>query len=161
MGADNPEHRGQAEPAPDEFRREEWIKDPGLDLRVHAAAGVGHLDIHKAARSGRHDRAVAAQIRFIALHDTGRDVDGAVAFRDRLRGIDDEIHDHLPQLRRVGFNQGDGFVEMAAELDLLRDRDLDQMRHLSNQAGETERFRDEPAFAGVGKHLPAQLGGAT
>ena len=110
MAAHDAEHRGQAEPAPRELGREERIEDP---RRVVAAsmphAGVGHLErtrtpppaasspIQASARSAR--RPACARCASVI---------GPRSLADRVGGVGDQVHDHLPDLRRVAVDRAAG-----------------------------------------------------
>ena len=48
MTADDPQHRGQTQPAPGELSGEEWIEQLRLGLLVHPTSGICDLEIHVA-----------------------------------------------------------------------------------------------------------------
>ena len=59
----------------------------------------------------------------------------------------------------IGLDGGEVLRQMTAQQRLLGDRDVQQVDQLLHEAGEVDRLHDEPPTAGIGEHLPAELGG--
>ena len=93
-------------------------------------------------------------------HASG-DGDGSVPVADGLGGINDQVHDDLPQLRRVAVDVGKLRGQVGGEGHVLARRKLQQRGRFVDQAVEVDRLDDKAAFAGVIEHLFAQLGGAS
>src|ERR1700730_5848948 len=84
---------GEAEPGADayRFRRKECIEDPADDLRWDPCSGASDLDDDTLAREpGRHANLIV--LRAALLH--------------RLRGVHDEVEEHLPEACLVGVDAG-------------------------------------------------------
>ena len=117
---------GQPEPGtrPDRPRGEERIEDAGQHLGGHARAGVAHFEHHLAAPPGPHGDA-----HFVAVR---------LALRDRLGGVQDQVHQHLPEVRLARLDQRRGLEvphHPRAVAQLVREQVQHLLRHLRHVEG--------------------------
>ena len=97
---DNPLHRGKAQsrPLPLRLRCEERLEKMSLDLRRHSSAGVADRKHHVSAPSRLHIPAHGPVFKI----DICR-LDGDAASQGHgVSRIDDQIHDRLLDLTRIG-----------------------------------------------------------
>ena len=101
MATHDAERRRQSESPPREFRGEERVEDLGLRLGVHAAAGI--LDFDKRIDAGGQFawNVGRAEIGRDGLEDSGADADRALVAFQCVGRVEDQIHDHLANLRGV------------------------------------------------------------
>ena len=158
--ADDAEHRRQAQPAAGELGGEEGVEDPRPGLGVHAAAGVRDLEADVAP--GREaSSARAARPRSRSQRRTRRRWTEISPARvaDRLGGVDDQVHHHLPDLGRrrprpaAGRRRGRGAGRRASARPSL---ERWAMSSTTSSRGRPARPANLPA-AGVGQHLAAEL----
>ena len=95
MTADDAEDRGQSQAPAGELGGEEGLEDALLRRLVHAGAGVGDLQGEIEPRSQVPLSVRPLQVFTRALRDAGGDGDDAAPLADGLRGIDDQVHNHL------------------------------------------------------------------
>src|SRR6185369_4615704 len=100
------------------------------------------------------------QVFGVHAGDTGGEGEHAAAGGDGLRGVDDEVHDHLSELRGIGADGGQAGGEVEAQDAVLCDGDLQQVGGVLDELVEVEALDHEPVLAGVGEHLLAEVGGA-
>ena len=97
MGADDAEDGREAQAAPGELGREEGIEHAGERRRAHAVPCIRNFQTHAVARrqvERMHDPARDG----LGAAESGHEADFTGLFRDRLRGVDHEIHHHLADL---------------------------------------------------------------
>ena len=87
------------------------------------------------------------------------DVDATFAAYQRLRCIEDQVHDHLLELRRVRLDQGQANRQMQAQQGCTGDGKLHEFGGFAHRLVEIEGADEIAALAGVGQHLFAQVGG--
>ena len=78
---------------------------------------------------------------------------------DRLRGVERQIEQRLTDLVRVRRDRRQA-VDAQFEMHHLWNRRPQQTFAFTNQAREVERLHLSMRFAGVGKQLPGEFGGA-
>jgi len=130
MGLDDRAADGKSDPHAGLFRREEGLKQVGLDVIVETGAGVGHLDFDHVVGD------LGVRCNKLALR----------RLRHRLQGIAEKIDQHLLDLDPIDQNQVEFRIEIEAKLDVLfagarqteRAGLFDQFREAST------RFSDSP-----------------
>ena len=125
MAAHDAEDSGHTQAAPREFGREERIEDLLDGLGVHTATRVGHFDISvntfgRRVQAGSHDLIDIIEICAVAVHCAGRQGDDAALVADGFRGVGDQVHDNLADLRHVAVEGGQVLGEVVLEHGLLR-----------------------------------------
>ena len=93
-------------------------------------------------------------------HAPGLHDDRAWNAADRIRGVGDQVHDHLADLRRITVERRQRVIQLEDDLRVLRHGRPQQMRHLADDVREVGRLQHEAALAGVGQHLVGQFGRA-
>ena len=78
---------------------------------------------------------------------------------DGFRGVDHQVHEHLLDLAAVGFDGRQIVFQVEMQRDLLGDGRLDEAADFGDEGREIQRLHHEPALAGIGQHLPGQVGG--
>ena len=126
------------------------MPQPGVgDLERHVAAGV---ELGREMRGGEV-RAVRDVMPVVT-----RIVPASIL--DRFRRVQQQVHHHLPDLRRVGIHRrqiaGSSLATVTCS-PIEREQHADRVAH---DRAEIERLRLEAALPRVGEHLAAQLGGA-
>ena len=112
MAAHDAEDGGHAQAAPRELGREERIEDLLDGLGVHAAARVGHFEIgvdtfgQRFVQAGPQDLIDIVEICAVTVHRAGRQGDDAALVADGFRGVGDQVHDDLADLRHVAVEGG-------------------------------------------------------
>ena len=76
----------------------------------------------------------------------------AVPVVDGFRGVGDQIQDNLLDLRHVTVEGRQVLGEVVGEHGLIRDRNLEQVRHLLEEFSGVDWLDDELAFARVCEH---------
>ena len=104
MRAQDALHHREAQTAPHELGRVERVEGPGLCLRGHAAARVGHFQVAVFAR--RQIEFALRGGRLPDVHLPGADRDLARVALERFRRVRDQVQDDLPDLRRVRLDRG-------------------------------------------------------
>ena len=128
---------------------EERFEDMGQSFLIHAAARV--LD-------GKHDVAAAFEIEtgrsgFFEMYICGLDLELS-AFRHRIQGVDDEIHQHLLDLAFVGFDAPESVAEIEEQIDVFADERLKHDVHVADDGIQVEYLRLENLFATKSHQLP-------
>ena len=121
----------------------------GQSFLIHAAARV--LD-------GKHDVAAAFEIEtgrsgFFEMYICGLDLE-LPAFRHRIQGVDDEIHQHLFDLAFVGFDAQESVAEIEDQFDIFADERLKHDVHVADDGIQVEYLRLENLFAPKSHQLP-------
>ena len=160
MAAHNSLHRGESQPAPGELSGKKGVEDPDARLFIHAAAVVGDEQTHIAAGPEIEPAEARLGLFLVDRHCPYRHEDLTVLAADGFGRIDQQIHHHLLHLRDVGFDGGDGVVQIQFQVHVSGDGHLQQRLVLPHQFGETHRFHDEPSLAGIRQQLPGEFGGA-
>ncbi len=113
MRAHDAEHGREAQATPRILGAVKRFEDFCLRGVVHAAAGVGHLDVEVTAGDQVVGGEKRSRVALLDLARSGRDADASRLIADCLRGVDDEVHDDLLELRDIGENRGqaEGQVE--------------------------------------------------
>ena len=156
----DPEHGAEPEAAAGELGREERVEDALDHLAAHSRAVVGDLEEDVVAVGQ-----VALDAR--ALPVLGVDDLRARGQRDRagliaqgLARVEHEVHEHLPDLRRVEARDGQAGRQVVAHRRLPADAQVEQLHGLAHQLAQIDELHEELALAGVGEHLAAQVGRA-
>ena len=158
MPADDAQHRREPEPAAGELGGEKGIEQLGSGRLVHSAPGVAHDQFDEPPRRRRAVHATAHRVQLQFVGDRrDRHRSGPVA--DRLARVDDEVHQHLPQLAVVAGDRREPRGQVQVELHLLRQREPEQLGGLDDEGVEVDRPEQEPALAGVREQLPRQPAG--
>ena len=100
------------------------------------------------------------QVLLAALDRAHRHGDHPAPVADRFRRVDDQVHHDLPDLARVRLDRRQTLLQVQGQGRLLRDRGLDEVRHLLDQISQRHPLHREDRLAGVRKHLEGQIGGA-
>ena len=79
--------------------------------------------------------------------------------RDGLRGVENQVHDHLLNLSGIGFNGGKAGLEREPQAHLFRYRGAQQRGHIAHGLRKIHGLDDVPALAGVRHELARQIGG--
>ena len=77
---------------------------------------------------------------------------------ERIGGVGQQVHHHLPNLRRVGFDGRQVLREAELDLDVARNHRLEQLGHLGDQRRDIDALEHEAAASRVGE-LAGELGG--
>ena len=84
----------------------------------------------------------------------------ATAVRHGITRIDDEIHDRLLQLTRVGLHGSNFGSELRVQLDILTDEPAQHPLQISDNGVEVEDLRLEHLLPTEDEELPSQPGGS-
>ena len=84
----------------------------------------------------------------------------ARAIADRLRGIDQQVHDHLMDLGAVDFDETGVAAEFELNADVAREGSAQEREIFLNQRVQVNNFDHEAALAGIRQHLLGKLRGA-
>src|SRR5262245_50986056 len=155
--SDDPKHRGEAKAGalPLSFCGEEWFKDMGLCLAVHATTGVANNQpdiVTWRQRSEVVDR-TAGQF------DLGRFNRERSTLRHGIPCIDDEIDQHLFKLSLVSAQSPVLRIESAYKLDVLADEAAQQTLQTRDSGVERQNFRIQRLFTAEREQLPNQRRG--
>jgi hypothetical protein len=153
--AHDAKHGGQAQAAPGEFGGEERVEDPIQGGLVHAMAGVRDFHVDKVPWHHPIGAKAAFEVVGLAVGQTHRDRDDPAALADGLGRVDNQVHNNLPQLRRIGIDRRDPVREVVLEHHLLADAHQEQVPHFLDQLAQVQGLDDEAAAAAVGQKLAA------
>ena len=78
------------------------------------------------------------------------------AVHHRVPRVDGEIHQHLFELRGIGFDRHGLLRELDGELDVLADQPFQQVRGLAHERIEVERLRRQRLLPAECEELPRQ-----
>ena len=147
MRPDDARHGREAKPPPLEFSGEERIENAGLGGGVHAAAGVADFQKHAAFAFQARNSPVVIVIMPEPLPMASA-------------ALSDEVHQHLLHLAGVRLDRGKigSEVEDRARSS-SKSSSVSDFDALLHQRRQIHRLDDEAALAGVGEHLPRQVGG--
>gem|GEM_PF-6240840 len=156
--ANDAEHRGETQPASGELRRVKRIEDSRLRLRAHAAAVIGDLQENVFARNQIEVHEGAREVGGIDAGEAGVEADVAALFPNGLGGVDDEIHDDLPDLRGIHLDRRQAAFEEIAEHRFFADGNLQHLRGVFHQLPEIELLDDKaPASRRVAAGLADRM----
>ena len=152
------EHHRQPEPGALArlLRGEERLEDPCEHLGRHAGAGVRHGQHHVVA--GRH-LGVPARV-VLVQHLVGNLDRQPAAAGHGVAGVQGEVQQRALDLRRVGHGGPQARRVHDADLDVLAQRPLQQVRHVGQQRGEVDRHGRERLLARERQQLLGQRGAA-
>src|SRR5215471_20631385 len=159
MPTDNSKDGGQSESTTGKLRRKERIEHSALCDFVHSRTGIA--DFEKNAQSwfefsssGMVSGLNIAVIYFLsACRDCHR---SRLPFGDRLRAIDDDVHDELLNLGGVRFNRNT-FFKLESQFNSRGHRGLNQRGSLPNRGGQIDSLNEKASPSRISKHLPRQL----
>ena len=139
--------------------REEGVEEPLLGLGVHAAAGVGHFEVDEVAGRRLLGDAAGGQGGLVAVHRARAQGDRSRPVAQGLGGVGDQVHDDLLHLAGVGLDRRQVVAQIELQLGLFGDAGLEQVGVLVDQLAEVDAADEQMPLAGVGQHLPGQVGG--
>ena len=152
----------QPESAARRLGREERIEDARQGLGVHAHAVVSHFqpDVVAGGEAEHAGLVCRGGLADPQGSRAGRHPDATFAGADGVRGVGQQVHHHLPQLRRIAGHHRQVPREVEGHADVLRDDRSEQFVDFLGERFELHRQHDEPAAPGVGEHLRRELAGA-
>ena len=122
---------------------EKGLEEVGLDLLAHPGPSVAHRQYRVDPRL-RKSQPVG--FPFAQIYACRPD-DEAAPLRHRLPGIDHQVHDHLLDLARIGFQPHRVPAELGDQLDVLPDQAAQHGLEVGDDAVQVQHLRLE--------HLPA------
>ncbi len=138
VSSDNPQDGGHPQSSSCEFRCKERFKDAALNLLVHAAPVVGHLEIHIPSLGQVLFDPALAQVGRVTVHDVGCNANHAILLPQRFGCVDDQIHDDLAHLGGVGADGRKILREVVLQQGPFRDGDFEDMDHFAYQACQVD-----------------------
>ena len=146
----------EAEPGPAVFLGgEEGLEEVGLDLLVHAHAGIGHRQHHVGSR---HQEQLGAGLGAVELHVGG--LQGQLpAAGHGVPGVEREVQDHLLELARIAMTSprwGSRTVTSSMSSRMRRRSILS----MSETGVEIERLGGQHLLAAEGQQLAGEGGRA-
>ncbi len=160
MSPDDPQHGGQSQAPAGKLGREKRVEYLAPSLLRHAAPRVRDLQEDVFSLRQFRRQATLGEKSLVSMLPARGHADDSRLVAERLRGVQDQVHDHLVNLRGVGDNQRHALGQVQLQGCFTRDRQPEQTGGLLNELVEVEMGEHEASPAGVGQHLPAQVGRA-
>jgi hypothetical protein len=157
--AHDPERCGEPEPPAHELGREERLEEPRLRGRIHPHAVVAHLEEDVAAGRQVVVDVACGQLLATQLAGSGAEHDASAPL-DRLRGVREQVEQHLADLDGIGDDTGQVPIGLDRERNAGREAGAQQARHLVGEGGDVERLGAKASASRVGEHLARELRGA-
>jgi regulator of protease activity HflC (stomatin/prohibitin superfamily) len=136
--------------------REERIEGPPDRLGLHAAPIVGDGD--RDIRAGR-DPAQLSRLHFIDLRHAGLEEQPA-AFRHRIAGVVDQVHDGRFQRSRIGHGRPQIAVVRNLDPNGVAENAAEPFHQFDGEAVDRDGLRPQRQATGDREEAPGQLGGA-
>src|SRR5215471_4193247 len=126
MCANDPRYHGQPQSSPCELRAEEGLERAGSGLIRHSGAGIGDGEPH----------ILFSGIRSIAVKGfsvRGPYINYSILRTYGFRRVDDQIHDHLTDLRGIRQNWRKICRKVSLQDGVLGNRNFEQLQHLRHK----------------------------